>query len=249
MLKRLLSLLLIAAALPAWADEQTLRFYGYAYDLKGGQYLYTEVHEQHVQGDHWLGGSINYFDPAGKQIGRKTLAFSSDAHIPIYHLTLSGSGYEEGISAVGDKVEMFKRHAKGDQPERDSVDTNKTMAADSGFHTYIRDHFAQLMSGQTVAFNLVVPGNLDSYKFRIKRIGDTTFEGQPAIRLRIEPDSLLRFVVDPLELTYEPKERKLLEYRGISNIHDPVSGKAYTARIAYYSKPPADAPKSLPPLQ
>lgn len=248
MLKKLLPLLLWVIALPAVADEQVLRFYGYAYDLNSGKYLYTEVHEQHVQGDHWLGGSMNYFDPQGKPIGRKTLDFSQSDCIPLYRLTLNGSGYEEGISAVGAQVEMFKRSATGEKLEHASVDKTAAMAADSGFHAYIRAHFAELMAGQTIAFKLVVPGNLDAFKFRIQRIGDTSFEGTPAIRLRVEPDSLLRFMVDPLQLTYEPKSRKLLEYRGISNIHD-ASGKAYTARIIYASTPPADAPRSLPPLQ
>lgn len=249
MLKSLLTLLLLVAAIPALADEQTLRFYGYAYDLKSGKYLYTEVHEQRVQDGHWSGGTMTYFDPSGREIGRKTLAFSSDAHIPLYHLTLSGSGYEEGISAVGDQVEMFRRHARGDKEERGSVTRIPTMAADSGFHAYIRDHFAELMAGQTISFRMAAAGNLDSFKFRIRRIGDTSFEAQPAVRLRAEPDSLLRFLIDPLELTYAPRERKLLEYRGISNVHDPASGRAYTARIVYTSKPPADAPRNLPPLQ
>lgn len=250
MLKRLLPLLLLASALPAAAaDEQVLRFYGYAHDLKTGKYLYTEVHEQHVQGDHWVGGTMSYFDPQGKLIGRKTLDFSKDNNIPLYHLTLNGSGYEEGISAISsDKVEMVKRHASGEKEEHGSVDRSTAMAADSGFHAYIISHFTELMAGQTIGFKLVVPGNLDAFKFRIKRIDDTTFEGAPGVRLRVEPDSILRYVLDPLELTYEPKEHKLLEYRGIANIHD-SSGKAYTARITYASKPPSDAPKSLPPLQ
>lgn len=250
MLKRLLMLLLLAATLPAAAaDEKVLRFYGYAYELKSGKYLYTEVHEQHVQGDRWVGGTMKYFDPQGKQIGYKTLDFSKDSNIPLYHLTLSGSGYEEGISAISaDKVEIFKRRASGEEIERSSAEKTAAMAADSGFHAYITTHFAELMAGQTINLKLVVPGNLDAFKFRIKRIEDTTFEGAPAIRLRVEADSILRFVVDPLELTYEPKARKLLEYRGIANVHD-ASGKAYVARIAYFSQPPADAPKNLPPLQ
>ena len=44
------------------------------------------------------------------------------------------------------------------------------------------------------------------------------------------------------------QEEQLLEFRGISNIHDPRSGNAYVVRIAYYSQPPVDVPKALPPL-
>jgi hypothetical protein len=105
------------------------------------------------------------------------------------------------------------------------------------------------MSGQKVGFRLVVAGQLDTYQFRLRKTGETQFEGKPAVTLIAEPDSLLRVFVDPLQLTYDPKTKKLLEYRGVSNLHDAESGDIYVARIVYASKPPADAPKTLPPLQ
>src|SRR5689334_12345007 len=101
MFKRLLTLLLLAVAVPALAEERTLRFYGYAYDLKSGKYLYTEVHEQHAEGDRWLGGTIVYLAPDGREMGRKTLSFSNDPYVPLYRLTLAARGYAEAITGVG----------------------------------------------------------------------------------------------------------------------------------------------------
>jgi hypothetical protein len=43
-------LLLIAPATGVASDAVTARFYGHAYDLDSGQYLYTEVHEQRLSG-------------------------------------------------------------------------------------------------------------------------------------------------------------------------------------------------------
>jgi hypothetical protein len=120
--------------------------------------------------------------------------------------------------------------------------------ADSGFHMFIREHFAEAIRGETVKFAFVAASECDHFKFKMKRIGDTTFEGKPAVRIRVEPASLLTFLVDPLIMTYDEKSRRLLEFRGISNIHDLDSGKAEVVRIAYYSQPPDDAPKTLPPL-
>src|SRR3546814_4984440 len=74
-----------------------------------------------------------------------------------------------------------------------------------------------------------------AYHFRARRIADTIFESRPAVRFRVEPDSLLRWFVEPLELTYDPQQHELLEYRGVANIPNPASGKPYIARIAYYS--------------
>ncbi|NGY06739.1 hypothetical protein [Solimonas terrae] len=235
----------------AWsgvASAETFAFYGYAYDLKTGRYLYTEVHHQNIVGEHWLGGTIRYYAPDGRLIGDKTLDFSADPFIPVYRFDMKTDGYHEAITAVdADHVMMEKRSSTKDKLERKTIDHVMPMTADSGFHSFLRAHFAELMSGKTVSFTLAVAGNLDAYHFRARRIADTTFEGRPAVRFRVEPDSLLRWFVDPLEVTYDPKQEKLLEYRGLANVPDPASGKPYVARIAYYSQPPKDAPE-LPPL-
>lgn len=241
-------LILGAAVLAsAAAQAETLRFYGYGYDLDSGRYLYTEVHEQEVDGDHWRGGTITYYDPSGKQIGKKTLDFSQDPYIPVYELELPYKGYVEGIRSVGDEVVVYKRSNGDAKTESESIDHSREMAADSGFHTYLRDHFDALMAGETLRFKFVVAGNLDYYSFRAKKSGDTEFEGKPAVTIHVEADSLLRLIAPDLDVVYDPKTRKLLEYRGVSNIHNPETGKPYDARIDYYSEPPKDA-GTLPPL-
>lgn len=226
----------------AAAQERSLTFRGYAYDLASNRFLYTELHEQRVVGERWLGGSIVYIGPDGAEIGRKTLDFSADPHIPVYRLDLKAGGYMESITALTpERIEMAKQSGGG-ALQRASVRRPARGAADSGFHVFLRDHFDQLVAGDTLHFVFAVAGNLDTYKFRARKVGEAVFEGQHAVRLRVEPDSLLRWLVDPLELLYEPGQRKLLEYRGISNLHDPATGKPYNARIIYPSSPPADAP-------
>lgn len=239
-----LAIALALTAAGAAAGEETLKFRGYAYDLASNRFLYTELHQQRIIDQRWLGGSIVYVAPDGSEIGRKSLDFSQDPYIPLYRLDLKPrGGYMEGITGLSaDRIEMAKQGYGARKVEHASVKRPPNVAADSGFHVYIREHFDQLMSGQPVNFVFAVAGNLDAYKFRARRLADTTFEGKPAVRFRVEPDSLLRWLVDPLELTYETGQRKLLEYRGVSNLHDPATGKAYNARIVYPSSPPADAP-------
>jgi hypothetical protein len=232
-------------ALPAHAEMRQFR--GYAYDLATNRFLYTELHEQRIENDRWLGGSIAYYGPDGSEIGRKTLDFSRDPFVPVYRLQLTTrGGYVEAITAVtAERIEMEKQGYGATAVERESLARPPVVAADSGFHAFVRERFPELLSGKTVTFAFAVAGNLAVYKFRARRLPDTTFEDRPAVRFRVEPDSLLRWLVDPLELTYDPAQRRLLEYRGVSNLHDPATGKAYNARITYPSSPPADAP-SLP---
>jgi hypothetical protein len=236
------------AAAAVRADSQTLHFYGYAYDLGSGKYLYTEVYREEIDNGRWVGGHTSYYDAAGKLLGEKTLSFAADPYVPVYTLDLPALGYMEGITHVGkDGIEMFKQ--SGEQGRQTAtIPRTEPMAADSGFHSFLYDHMPELLAGQTLKFRFAAAGQLDSYSFRARKIGETQFEGKPAVLLKVDPDSLLRLLVDPLILTYDPQSRRLLEYRGISNVMNPATGKPYNARIAYYSKPPDDAPKNLPPL-
>ncbi|MFT4047289.1 MAG: hypothetical protein QM661_11420 [Solimonas sp.] len=245
---RLAALLLAAVASVAGAQVQHLKFYGYAYDLKSGRYLYTEAHDHRAEGERWLGGTIRYYAPDATLLGEKTLEFRDDPFVPLYRFDLRADGYFEAITKVGDEVWMQKRRTRDDRLREKAVAHASPMCADSGFHALLHARFAELMSGKPLDFTLGVAGNLDSYKFRAQRIADTTFEDKPAVRFRIEPDSVLRWFIDPLEVTYDPQLGKLLEYRGVANVPDPRSGKPYVVRIAYYSEPPGDVPK-LPPLE
>lgn len=243
---RLTCLILLALALPAQAE--VLRFYGYAYDLKTDRHLYTEVHEQRTTEGRWTGGSIRYYLPDGRKLGVKPLDFTRDPFVPVFRMDLLLEGYSEGISDAGDPLVLERRMGRNAKLERKSLKREGPICADSGFHAFLIAHFDRLMKGEKIGFRLAVPGSLDAFRFRARRIADTSFENQPAVRFYIEPDSLLRFMVDPLELIYDAKTQRLLEYRGVSNIRNPADGEQYLTRISYYSKPPKDVGK-LPPLE
>lgn len=241
------SLLLIIASSTAHAEITNNRFYGYAYDADSGRYLYTEAHHQRLDGERWLGGTIKYYGADGGLIASKTLDFSADPYIPLFRLEIPGQHYVEAITSVTQKLFTMLRISDG-QTRTDEISRVPGMAADSGFHNAIVDHFDQLKSGETFRFRFGVAGMLDTFSFRCRKTGDTAVDGRPAITLRVEPDSLLRFLGGPLTIVYELETKHLLDYRGVSNLHDPATGKAYNVHITYASKPPADAPQSLPPL-
>lgn len=231
-----------AAAAADPAGSHTFR--GYAYDLASGEFLYTEVHKQVIADDRWVGGTIDYYAPDGTRMGHKTLDFSQDPYVPVYQLDLvAAGGYREGITAVGaERIEMQKKGYGSDRARTAAVPRRRAMVADSGFHSFLRDKFAELLEGKPVDFTFVVSGELSTFRFRARRIEDREFEGQPAVQLKVEPSTWLRLLADPLYILYEPKQRRMLEYRGISNIHDPKTREAYVVRIVYPSVPPKDAP-------
>ncbi|MEK6806860.1 MAG: hypothetical protein AABY95_09475 [Pseudomonadota bacterium] len=253
MKKILLALLLSSLATVALGatpkKDGTHRFYGYAFDLETDAYLYTEVHTQKIAKGRWVGGSTTYYAPDGTRIGRKTIDFTRDPYVPVYTLEMSQSGYMEGVTDAGDPIRMQNRSETGEEIETGAIRREGDLVADSGFHTYLIDHFDQLQAGQTLHFKFVVSGRLDTFSFRARKVGDVTYEGQPAVRLEIAPDSILSIIVPDLYMLYDPNTRQMLEFRGTTNIPDPKTGKAYESRLVYPAKPPAGAPKKLPPLR
>lgn len=238
---------LLAALALAGAAEAAGSFYGYAYDLESGKYLYTEVHSPVMEAGREVASTIRYYAPDGSEIGKKTLDYRADPLVPKFRFDIPGEGYAEGITANGEAIEMLKISGKGKKEKRKRLKRDGYTAADSGFHHAVQDNLPKLIEGEKVSFRFVVAGQLDSYRFKIRKIGDGSFEGKPAVKLLVQADSLLRYVAPDLNLLYDPISKRLLEYKGVSNIHD-AKGKAYNARIVYYAKPPADAPKNLPPL-
>lgn len=245
--------LFTAAALALNASStHVYRFYGYAYSASTGKYLYTEVHSEHLNArGRWLGGTITYYAPNGLLIAKETLDFRSNPFIPICQLHQNHPNYSAGITKItSDRIYLFRKLPDGSLPEYTHLRRENNMAADLGFNNIIVENFNRLMSGDELDFSLVVLSQLSSYHFAIRRISDQTFEGHKAIRFKLELSSLLNLFTEPLIVSYDPITKRPLQYVGMSNIINPSTGQVYQrVRIEYYSKPPPNAPKQLPPLQ
>jgi hypothetical protein len=221
------------------ATTGAARVLGQVRDADTQRLLYTEVHEQRLHTDGAVQTALTtYLDPQGREIGRKKLDFRDNRTVPAFRMDLPGQGYAEGISEVGKEAMAFKLDQGREQRKRLPLMPG-LVAADSGFNQLLLDQMGALKGNETVAFRLVVAGNLDQYQFRARKLGDTQFRGESALRIRVEPDSLLRWVVDPIELVYNGAGTRLLQYTGISNVLDPSTGKVYKRVQIEYSHAPS----------
>lgn len=240
----LLLAMCLTHAASAFAEPREERYLGYAVEQGSGRYLYTEVHQHQYEGRRWLGGSIRYVAPDGQLLGEKQLDLRNNPYVPVMRYQLNVPAYEERITAVDAKRFVLEQRKNG-KIERATLSVTVNQAADSGFNAFLVDHLDEFAAGQSVNLRFAVVGQLDQYRFRIKPAGRTVVAGEPALRLRVEPDSLLRLVVDPIDVVYGLTSRQLLSYRGVSNILDPATAKAYQVLISYRVKP-ASAPAKLP---
>lgn len=229
----------------AQANEvREVRYLGYATDLNSGAYRYTEVHRHRYQGSRWLGGKIRYVAPNGQVLAEKTLDFSRDPYIPISSYRLRTPAYEEHITELTPAGITMEKVSEGER-QKAIIPRVPNQAADSGFNSWLVDRLDAFARGETLPMRFAVVGQLDQYRFRVRPLGQTTWAGESAVRLRVEPDSLIRVLVPKLEVIYGLRSRDLLLYEGISNILDPRTGKAWSVRIDYRNKP-TNAPANLP---
>jgi hypothetical protein len=236
---RMLALGLLLAVQAALADEPT-RTHAYVYDLDTGRYLYTEVHEPTLAAGKVVSSVVRYVMPDGKEFGRKTIDFTGDEFVPGYRLDLTQEGYAEGIARDGGNFTLMRQRAGG-TAETESIAKEGLVAADAGLVRLLRARFDALSRGETVSFRVLAPSRLSSYKFRARRIDDTTFEGKPATRVQVDMDSMLKLFAGPLLFTFG-EDGRIVEFRGPTNVRNPANGKDYVVRLAFYSTPPKDAP-------
>lgn len=199
--------------------------------------LYTEVHQLTLGRDGAVrAGTTVYYDTQGQEMARKSVDYRKHRTVPLYRLEVPALGYAEGIREVGANVLMFKGTGRDKPPEEQRLPLpDGEVAADAGFNQLIMDMWPRLQRGQTVRFRLITAGRLTDYAFRARHDGDVMYQQQAATRIRVEPDSMLRFLVDPIELTYDRSGRHLLHYLGVSNILDPSTGEVYKRIEISYS--------------
>ncbi len=220
-------------ALPASAEA--LQFTGTAHDLKNDRVLFVEHYDVQVDNGRWTSGTTKYVSPTGQPIAERKFDFSADRHMPIYTLDQSVPEYHEGITGIEKgKVDLFM--IRDGKRQSTSLDRVKEMVADCGAQAYVVDHLDELQSGAMLHFTLAVAGRVDSFALRASKVGDAQVDGRSGMKVRIELDSLLRLMLPPLELTIDPRSKQLLEYSGISNLKDPATKRAYSARIVYSYK-------------
>lgn len=220
-------------------DNGLTCFNGYAYDAKSGDYRYTEHDRVRRVNGRITTWDMTYIGRNGQLLGRKHMDFSANPTVPVYTLTMAGSGYEEGIRHTQHGWTMFRRQAAGKPVQSRAFSITPPMAGDSGFNALVQAHFDELQNGEVLHFKFVAAGRQSVLDLKAQKTGDTTYAGQPAVQFKAELDMfLINLFVGSLKLTYDPNSHRLLQYQGIGNLRN-AHGHVYAVRVNYQvSMPP-----------
>ncbi|TGL86835.1 hypothetical protein EHQ68_16230 [Leptospira congkakensis] len=234
MIRRILIFAIVFPSfLPLWAEKPKYQYFGKAYDLSTGKYIYSDNHKEYYNNGKHIYSDIQYKDAEGKVFGTKHIEFDKNAEVPSFKTEDFRDGYIEGADVKGKSVRLFSKRKKED-PLSERTYIPKTPAVmDGGFDYFVRNNWEPLTKGERLSFHFLTPIQLDDYKFAAEKIRDGEWKGRPALYLRLEIDNfILKQVVKPFLLVYDVRTRRILQFEGLSNIND-ENGKSLKVKIVY----------------
>ncbi len=208
-------------------NTEDIHVIGTAYDIKGREVLYTELHSL-TQGP---GRQVRYISPQGEMVAKKEVDYSRSAIGPSFRQENYWSNEVSLAQWDGNRLVMgFGPAGMSKASSADPVNAIKQkslsvdkVVIDAGFDNFIREHWQALLSGQTLRYEFAVASKLTTLRMRIKL--DTCndkIEGidyEQTVCFKTEPDNaLFRLLSAPIELSYQRNTQRLQRYRGRGNI-------------------------------
>ena len=240
---RLPVLALLAAASPLGASAEVVdRFTGVARGTDGAV-LYREEHEVRRDGDRLVAARTVYRDAADRTIAILRTDFASDPHAPSYLFEDLRGGAIEAVRRAGAELEL----RAGDRARRipPPTDPARVLVAGQGLDRLVRARLAELARGTRLEVAYAIPARLDTYDMRVRALG---VSAGPTVRLRAEFSSwVLRLLAPHLDVDYDRDTRRLLRYRGPSNLSFD-GGENPVVEITYAYPPAAEeeGPRGTP---
>ncbi|MBP9706641.1 MAG: hypothetical protein KBD78_03295 [Oligoflexales bacterium] len=208
-------------------NVQILEYRGEARSLEG-DLVYHENHRVEFVGEQIKNTETFYFDKDRKKIASLVSDYSYSQKMPTYEFTDYINPRKEGLRRQGQDYEIY--FSLGSQPEQ----TNRIKAAENvfasqGWHYYLVNNLSRI-NETGMQLQLVLPSELDAFEFKLKK----TAEEKNIINFSLTVSSwFLRLFAPELKLSYDKKQKRLLEYEGVSNVLD-RDGKRQKVKITYF---------------
>jgi hypothetical protein len=212
--KGLVALALLGGAAPVGA---ALRYEGDAFDAERGTLLYREQHLLRGDGDG-RERLVLYRCADGGLFARKRVAYGTRPAAPEFVLDDGRFGYREGVRRDGDATTVFVRENAAAAERSEPLALDAGTVIDAGFDEFVRTHWDALRRGETRALDFVVPSRLEALAFRLRHIGATQVDGEPASAFRLALGGVLGWFAPDIDVVYRDRDRRLMRFEGLTNI-------------------------------
>ena len=228
----------LAAVQSVSASQHPARAIGEAYDLKNDEFLYREVYCINGEADEI---EVIYRNEADSVIAHKKLDYRTGPLTPSF---VQNNLYSSEVIEVrlGDgEVSMKVFDAATAEAKKASAEPaggELPVVIDAGFDEYVRQNWDALLAGEKKRFLFPFAERAKLLELRIKSASCSyPSDGDQCFKLELS-NWLFRMLVAPIELGYDPVQRRLLRYRGLSNIGDGKgNGSVVDIRYDYQDLP------------
>ncbi|MEO6172150.1 MAG: hypothetical protein ABIP02_03450, partial [Arenimonas sp.] len=211
---------LFFVAMLSTSAQADLRFEeGIARDPENKQAIYTEQHWIRFKELVPLERLVLYRCMDGTAFARKRVNYQASAQAPAFEFVDVRKGFVEGMRYQQNKAALWYR-PPGGAIEKNALLAVQNLVVDAGFNEFIKINWQKLRAGNLLPLRFAVPTRLQAYKFNLKQIGESLFAGIPAVTYELKLSGLLSFFAEPIEVTYDKANRRLLRFQGLSNLRD-----------------------------
>ncbi|WP_430460035.1 hypothetical protein ACQUQU_12545 [Thalassolituus sp. LLYu03] len=219
----------------------TLSYVGEARRLDGGELLYREFHQLTLAGadPHSADGMNNtsrpltrhveYRAPDGTLIARKINDYRDSPLLPDFTLEDDRRGYREQLTVRDGELTMAFAEGGSAESVKRFRRLPELAVADAGFDELVRSQWPRLLLGRSLTFEFASVARQDFIAFEVQKKSESADRLTLAMSLA---SPWLTWLLDDIELEYDKNTRRLLVYRGLTNITD-ASGAYYSAEIRY----------------
>lgn len=121
---------------------------------------------------------------------------------------------EVGIIEVRDGKIHFTK-TSGGKTKTDDEKLGSTFVVSASFQRFVKDNWADVSGGKTVAFRYGVWDRMETVGFEITKMGTETVGGEEAVVLKMKPSSfVIAAIVKPITFKFKADGSRLLEMNG-----------------------------------
>jgi hypothetical protein len=222
---------LCLCALAASAADYT--FTGFARDLHTGELLYVEAHAVRAAGTTDERRVVLYRTREDSTpFARKSLSYGTDRARPLFDFDDRRSGFAESVARDGSDLRVSARSGAAAPARSAILDVSTVGVSDAGFDEVVLVRWAELRRGDALTIPFLVPSRLDTVNFRVRRVGQARIAGEDASVFRLSLAGPLGWFLPDIHVSYRDRDRRLLRYRGLTNIRD-AQGTLLEAQIDF----------------
>lgn len=190
-------------------------YFGEAFE--NGKLIYKEKHEVEYTEKKIIKSTTYYYEPSGELIAKLVNNYQKSINLPVHEMDDMRLKMRYGLRYEDERIILYLIEKSKEKTKKFQTDEfrDRLMVGGQGLHYFIINHFDEVISKKEQKLKFFIPGKLDVYDFYLK-VKKVTID---KLELEILIDNwFLKLFAPKLEMTYDLKNKRLIRYRGLSNI-------------------------------